>query len=134
MREIEFAFVHAGQPRREIKAHEIGQRHTEMCVAMRIHRDTVEVDGLVAKSPFDSGPGLPSVQNDGLVMQDHPLVEHMGVGSDCRRAPSRIMAGCPETACCIKAHHVGRCLNSPSPQSGDRERPEMIKHQAVGRR
>ena len=67
-----------------------------MCVAMGIHRDTVEVDGFVAESTFDGGPRLPTVQHDGLVMQDHPLVEYMGVGSDCRRAAARIMAGCPK--------------------------------------
>lgn len=32
------------------------------CVAMRIHRDTVEIDGFVAKSSFDSGPGLTAVR------------------------------------------------------------------------
>jgi len=77
-----------------------------MCVDLGIDRHTVEVDGLVAKSLFDNGPGLPTVQLDGRVMQDHPLVEHMGVDSDCWSAAARIMAGCPETAGCIKVHRI----------------------------
>jgi hypothetical protein len=86
-----------------------------MGVAMRIHRDSVEIDGFMAKGPLNGGPGLPAVQNDGLVMQDRPLVEHVGVGSDRRRAAARIMA---------RSFPRGRIRTGWAPKSRGSRRPE----------
>ena len=41
------------------------------------------VDPALAQSALDGGADLPEVQDDRLIIEDAPLVEHMGVGSDC---------------------------------------------------
>jgi hypothetical protein len=47
--------------------------------AVRVHGDALEIDQVLAQRALDGGAGLPMIENDRLVVDDPPLVEHVGI-------------------------------------------------------
>jgi len=75
---------------------------------MRVDRNALEpLDLPLAQGAFDSGARLPAVQDNRLIIEDAPLVEHMGVGPDRIGPPPRVEPCRPEIARRLQAHHVG---------------------------
>ena len=59
--------------------------------AMRVDRDALElVDLPLAQSALDRRPRLSPVQDDRLIIEDAPLVEHVSIGADRIGSPPRI--------------------------------------------
>ena len=75
---------------------------------------------LLAQRALDCGACLAPVEDDRLVVQDAPLIEHVRVGADRIGAAAWIEAGGPEITGCLEAHHVGRGEQPASPELGDR--------------
>ena len=86
--------------------------------AMRIDGDAFDsLDLALAQGALDGGTGLPAVQDDRLIVEDAPLVEHMGVGPDRVGSPPRIEPCRPEIARRLQAHHVGRGEQPAPPEA-----------------
>lgn len=59
--------------------------------AVRVDRDALElVDLALAQGAFDRRARLASVQDDRLIVQDAPLIEHVSVGAGRIGSPPRI--------------------------------------------
>ena len=89
--------------------------------AVRVDRDALDpLDLALAQGALDGGAGLSAVQDDRLIVEDAPLVEHVGVGPDGIGPPPRIEPCRPEIARRLQAHHVGRGEQAAPPEGRDR--------------
>ena len=77
-------------------------------------REPVSVDSEALESAealpqgaFDGGTGLSFVENDRLIVDDAPLIQHVGIGANGECPASRIDTAHPEPARGIQAHHIG---------------------------
>ena len=80
--------------------------------AMRVHRDPLEIDLVLAQRALDGGPGLPMIENDRLVVNNPPSVEHVGICPGGIGASARIDTGRPKMTGGLQAHHVSRGMES----------------------
>jgi hypothetical protein len=49
--------------------------------AVRVYRDALKVDQVLTQRTFDCGARLSLVQDNRLIVNDPPLVQHVGIGS-----------------------------------------------------
>ena len=76
--------------------------------AVGINRHAFDpIDMLLPQGALDGRPRLAAVQHDRLIVENAPLVEHVGVGPDCVSPPPGIEPRRPEIARRFEAHHVG---------------------------
>ena len=98
--------------------------------AMGVDCDAFDpLDLALAQGALDGGAGLSAVQDDWLIVEDAPLVEHMGVSPNGIGPAPRIEPCRPEVTRRLKAHHVGRGEQPAPPQGGD----AMLAHEAQHR-
>ena len=85
---------------------------------------------LLAQGTLDRRPRLAPVEDDRLVVDDAPLVEHMGVAADGEGPPARIHTGGPEMARRVEAGHVGGGEQAVTPEPDDRVIAQATWHPA----
>ena len=90
------------------------------------------IDLLLPQGALDCRPGLAAVQDDRLVVENTPLVEHMGVGADGIGTPPGIEASCPQLARRLEAHNVGRSEQTAPPEAGDPVPAHKAQHRIIG--
>ena len=112
---VKLAVFQAGQPRAQVEAGQLGKCHGEMREAVGVDRDPLKIHEVLTQSALNGGAGLPVVEDDGLIINDPPLVEHMGVGSGGIGAPPWVDTGRPEMMSGLQAHHVGRGMEPLTP-------------------
>lgn len=62
---------------------------------MGVHRKLCHVPrAALPNDAFDSRACLPFVEDDGLIVEDPPAVQHVLVHADRRRAPTRVSEAC----------------------------------------
>ncbi len=103
--EIELALTQIGQARAQIKTDRLGDSHRKMGEPVRVDRDAF--DFRTVQCTFDCRTSLAVVHQDWAIVEDRPLIEHVGLGPDRRRAAAGIVAGGPQAPACLDAHHVG---------------------------
>ena len=107
--------------RAQIEPNQLGERHREMREAMGVDRHTLELaDVLLPQGAFNGGAGLAPVQDDRLIVENAPLIEHVGIGSHCIGPPPGIEPRRPQVARRLQAHHIGRGIEAAPPEAGDR--------------
>jgi hypothetical protein len=66
--------------RAQVEPDQLGQRHRKVREAVGVDCRTLEpVDLLLPQGAFDSGASLAAVQDNRLIVENAPLIEHMGV-------------------------------------------------------
>ena len=124
---VEPSCLQSRQPRAQIEPDELGERHREMREAVRVDRDAFDpLDLALAQGALDGGAGLSAVQDDWLIVEDAPLVEHVSVSPNGKGPAPRIDPCRPEVARCLQAHHVGRGEQPAPPKGSD----AMLAHEA----
>jgi hypothetical protein len=89
--------------------------------AVGVDSDALQVGYvLLAQRALDRGTRLAPVENNRLVVEDSPLVEHVRVGADRAGAAAWVEASGPEITGRLQAHHVGRGIQAAAPEPGDR--------------
>jgi hypothetical protein len=73
----------------------------------------------LAQCALNRGASLAFPKHDRLVVEDRPLVQYMGIGSDRRPLTPWIEPGVSEEPGGIQAHHVGRSVETASPEVCD---------------
>ena len=122
-----FRFLRFCQARTQVEPDHFGERHREMREAVRVDRDALNpLDLALAQGALDGGAGLSAVQDDWLIVEDAPLVEHVSVSPNGKGPAPRIDPCRPEVARCLQAHHVGRGEQTASPEARD----AMLAHEA----
>lgn len=84
--------------------------------AVRVDGDALDPSDLaLAQGAFDSGAGLPAVEDDRLIVKDAPLVEDMSVGPDRVGSAPRVEPCRPQIPRRLQAHHIRRGEQPASP-------------------
>lgn len=68
---------------------------------------------------FKGRAGLALIQHNRLIIDDSPLIEHVGIGADGERTTPGIEPTQPQMSRCLEAHHVGRDTDAGAPVLGD---------------
>jgi hypothetical protein len=101
--------------------------------AVGVDRHTLEpVHVLLPQRTFNGGPRLAAVQDDRLVVENAPPIEHMGVGPDRIGPPPGIEPRRPEITRRFEAHHVSRGEQAAPPKARDPVAAHEAQHRIVG--
>ena len=132
-RQVEPSCLEFRQTRAQVEPDELGERHREMREAVGVDRDALDpLDLLLPQGALDGGAGLAAVQDDRLIVENAPLIEHVGVGADGIGPPPGIEPRRPEIARRLEAHHVGRGKQSAPPKARDPVPAHEAQHRIIG--
>ena len=108
------------EPRTQIKSHHARERHGEVAVAVRIHRQLSGPNVFVTNHALGGNTSLALIEYEGLRMKHAPAVTYVRIDANGGGVPARVHAGLPDPFAGLHAHHVGGGQIGTAPTLGNR--------------